>query len=128
MPRGAWMAPSGENSATFRPGIEGCIHPLRHSATSRPRRRSFVPARGALAELAFDPSSGASRRCLLPDLKSEPPMSPPRREATLLTHAGNDPAASSGAVNPPVIRASTIVFPTVAAMEHASAHPFDAWY
>jgi cystathionine beta-lyase len=55
-------------------------------------------------------------------------MSQKRREATLLTHAGNDPAASHGAVNPPVIRASTIVFPTVEAMEHASAHPFDAWY
>jgi cystathionine beta-lyase len=33
---------------------------------------------------------------------------------TLLTHAGGDPADRHGAVNPPVYRASTILFPTVA--------------
>jgi cysteine-S-conjugate beta-lyase len=33
---------------------------------------------------------------------------------TLLAHAGGDPAERHGAVNPPVYRASTIVFPTVA--------------
>ncbi|HEY2027013.1 MAG TPA: cystathionine beta-lyase [Gemmatimonadaceae bacterium] len=34
--------------------------------------------------------------------------------ATLLAHAGGDPFDRHGAVNPPVYRASTIVFPTVA--------------
>jgi cystathionine beta-lyase len=33
---------------------------------------------------------------------------------TLLAHAGGDPAERHGAINPPVYRASTIVFPTVA--------------
>ena len=36
---------------------------------------------------------------------------------TLLSHAGNAPAAHHGIVNPPVYHASTILFPTVAAME-----------
>ncbi|HWZ58652.1 MAG TPA: cystathionine beta-lyase [Gemmatimonadaceae bacterium] len=36
---------------------------------------------------------------------------------TLLAHAGGDPADRHGAVNPPVYRASTILFPTVAAYE-----------
>jgi cystathionine beta-lyase len=41
---------------------------------------------------------------------------------TLLAHAGGDPADRHGAVNPPVYRASTILFPTVAAYE-ASRDP-----
>jgi cysteine-S-conjugate beta-lyase len=36
---------------------------------------------------------------------------------TLLAHAGGDPADRHGAVNPPVYRASTILFPTVAAYQ-----------
>jgi cystathionine beta-lyase len=36
---------------------------------------------------------------------------------TRLAHAGGDPATRHGAVNPPVYRASTIVFPTVAEYE-----------
>lgn len=47
---------------------------------------------------------------------------------TLLAHAGGSPFDRHGAVNPPVYRASTIVFPTVAAWE-ASRDParrFDA--
>ncbi len=36
---------------------------------------------------------------------------------TLLAHAGGDPQDRHGAVNPPVYRASTIVFPTVAEYE-----------
>jgi cystathionine gamma-synthase len=41
---------------------------------------------------------------------------------TLLGHAGGDPAAREGAVNPPVYRASTFLFPTVAEWE-ASRDP-----
>ncbi len=41
---------------------------------------------------------------------------------TLLVHAGGDPATRHGAVNPPVYRASTILFPTVAEWQ-ASRHP-----
>jgi cysteine-S-conjugate beta-lyase len=36
-------------------------------------------------------------------------------EPTLLCHAGLDPAANHGIVNPPVYHASTVVFPTVEA-------------
>jgi cystathionine beta-lyase len=43
---------------------------------------------------------------------------------TILTHAGNDPAANHGIVNPPVYHASTVLFPTVAALESAG-HSFD---
>ncbi|UEM19223.1 cystathionine beta-lyase [Skermanella mucosa] len=43
---------------------------------------------------------------------------------TILTHAGNDPQANFGIVNPPVYHASTVLFPTVAALEEAG-HSFD---
>ncbi|MGH7278451.1 MAG: cystathionine beta-lyase [Candidatus Rokuibacteriota bacterium] len=36
---------------------------------------------------------------------------------TRLVHAGRDPERDSGAVNPPIYRASTIVYPTLAAFE-----------
>jgi len=42
-----------------------------------------------------------------------------RKLATLLTHAGRDPAANFGIVNPPIYRASTVLQPTVAALEAA---------
>jgi cystathionine beta-lyase len=41
------------------------------------------------------------------------PEPAPRHLDTLLTHAGGKPAERHGAVNPPVYRASTILFPTV---------------
>ncbi len=44
---------------------------------------------------------------------------------TLLTHAGSHPEKNHGAVNPPVYRVSTVVFPTVAAMKEGEKHPFD---
>lgn len=51
-----------------------------------------------------------------------------RRESmkkdTLLGHAGRDPASYHGAVNTPVYHASTIAFPTVAALEASDAEPF----
>jgi len=46
----------------------------------------------------------------------------PRRRDTLLTHSGGTPKERHGAVNPPVYRASTILFPTVAEWE-ASRDP-----
>ena len=41
------------------------------------------------------------------------------RDATLVTVAGRDPSRQQGVVNPAVYRASTILFPTVEAMEQA---------
>jgi cysteine-S-conjugate beta-lyase len=41
---------------------------------------------------------------------------------TLLAHSGGDPAQRQGAVNPPVFRASTFVFPTVADWEASRDH------
>ncbi|EWY41770.1 cystathionine beta-lyase [Skermanella stibiiresistens SB22] len=43
---------------------------------------------------------------------------------TILTHAGSDPRSNHGIVNPPVYHASTVLFPTVAAMNEAG-HSFD---
>lgn len=45
--------------------------------------------------------------------------------ATLLAHVGNAPAANHGVVNPPVYHASTIVYPTLAALEHADRTPYE---
>lgn len=44
---------------------------------------------------------------------------------TLLTAVGRNPFANHGIVNPPVYHASTIVYPTVAALRHADATPYD---
>jgi cysteine-S-conjugate beta-lyase len=44
---------------------------------------------------------------------------------TLLAHAGLDPFANHGVVNPPVYHASTILFPTLAALEEAEHTPFE---
>lgn len=43
---------------------------------------------------------------------------------TILTHAGRDPHANFGVVNPPVYHASTILFRTVEAMEQAQKKRF----
>ena len=42
---------------------------------------------------------------------------PQLRTATTLTHAGNNPGAFHGFVNPPVVRASTVLFPDAATKE-----------
>ena len=42
-----------------------------------------------------------------------------------IVHAGRHPENFSGAVNPPVFHASTILFPSVAQMEESSTHPFE---
>jgi cystathionine beta-lyase len=47
------------------------------------------------------------------------------KPATIATHAGSDPHAQHGVVNTPVYRASTVLFPTLDALEHASATPFE---
>jgi cystathionine beta-lyase len=41
------------------------------------------------------------------------------KDATLVTTAGRDPEANFGIVNPPVWRASTVLYPTLAALEAA---------
>lgn len=46
------------------------------------------------------------------------------KDDTILTHAGRDPRANFGIVNPPVYHASTILFPTVEAMEQAQKRRF----
>lgn len=47
------------------------------------------------------------------------------KKDTLITEVGRAPEENFGVVNPPVHRASTIIFPTVAAMEEAYRTPFD---
>jgi cysteine-S-conjugate beta-lyase len=47
------------------------------------------------------------------------------RPDTLLTHAGRAPEANHGAVNPPVYHASTILHPTVAALEAAQKNRYN---
>lgn len=55
-------------------------------------------------------------------------MTEDAHDDTRLAHAGRDSAAQQGAVNPPVVRASTVLFPNVAALEAASAAPFKGLY
>jgi cystathionine beta-lyase len=45
--------------------------------------------------------------------------------ATRLAHLGNDPAANHGIVNPPIYRASTVLFPSLDAYEEGERTPFD---
>ena len=49
----------------------------------------------------------------------------PVKPDTLLTHAGSHPELNHGAVNPPIYRVSTVVFPSVAEMKEGEKHPFD---
>jgi cystathionine beta-lyase len=51
-----------------------------------------------------------------------------RRHETRIVHAGSHPEKFQGAMNPPVYRASTIVFPTVDAMREAGRNRFDTTY
>jgi len=44
---------------------------------------------------------------------------------TILTHAGSSPFDQHGIVNPPVYHASTVLFPTLAALENSDANPFE---
>ena len=48
-----------------------------------------------------------------------------RKPATLASHLGRDPRRFLGAVNTPVFRASTMLFPTVAQLEAAARGEFD---
>jgi cystathionine beta-lyase len=52
----------------------------------------------------------------------------PRKPHTVLTHAGRAPMDNFGIVNPPVYHASTVLFPTVAAIEAAEKNRFDQVY
>lgn len=47
------------------------------------------------------------------------------KTATRLVHAGRDPAAQQGMVNPPVYHASTVLFESLDALEQSSKNPFD---
>lgn len=46
----------------------------------------------------------------------------PMKDDTLIGHVGNDPTANHGIVNPPVYHASTVLFPTLAALEQSVRH------
>lgn len=50
---------------------------------------------------------------------------PAMHDDTLLTHAGNRPRENHGIVNPPVYRASTVLFPTVEAFDAAYCDRFN---
>jgi cystathionine beta-lyase len=45
---------------------------------------------------------------------------------TLLAHAGSHPERNNGAVNPPVYRVSTVVFPTYGELQAGAKQPFDS--
>lgn len=47
-----------------------------------------------------------------------------RKPDTVLTHGGRDPAAHHGIVNPPIYRASTVLFPSVEVLRRGEADPF----
>ncbi|HYD30994.1 MAG TPA: cystathionine beta-lyase [Azospirillaceae bacterium] len=47
------------------------------------------------------------------------------RPDTLAAHAGLDPMAHQGIVNPPVYHASTVLFPSLEALEESDRNPFD---
>lgn len=49
----------------------------------------------------------------------------PLRPETLAAHAGFDPASHHGTVNPPVYHTSTVLFPTVEALERGETKPFE---
>jgi cystathionine beta-lyase len=50
------------------------------------------------------------------------------KTATRLVHAGRDPAAQQGMVNPPVYHASTVLFESLDALEQAAQNPFEGIY
>lgn len=52
----------------------------------------------------------------------------PKHPDTRLTTSGRDPEANFGIVNPPVYHASTVTFPTMAALLGAEKHKFDQVY
>jgi cystathionine beta-lyase len=49
-----------------------------------------------------------------------------KRDRTIATHAGNHPHDHQGVVNPPIYRASTILFPSVQDLRERYKHKFDA--
>lgn len=51
-----------------------------------------------------------------------------QRPETLLTHAGRDPTKQNQMVNPPIYHASTVTFPSVAALNHAATQPLEGVY
>jgi cystathionine beta-lyase len=65
------------------------------------------------------PESGGAMQDAPTRMARRPPAmrSKSKKPDTLLTHAGRSPEASHGAVNPPVYHASTIIWPSVAALE-----------
>ena len=71
----------------------------------------------------------ALRRCKMrapvTDETQLPMRSKSKKPDTLLTHAGRSPEAQHGAVNPPVYHASTIVWPSVAALEAAQKNRYN---
>jgi cystathionine beta-lyase len=48
-----------------------------------------------------------------------------RRPDTRVTHSGRDPRQHHGIVNPPVYHASTVLFPTLDALEQSHLRPFE---
>jgi cystathionine beta-lyase len=56
--------------------------------------------------------------------KSGKGLGPSRRAATGIVHDGRDPKSQHGFVNPPVYRGSTVIFPTLAALEAYDSHRF----
>lgn len=49
-------------------------------------------------------------------------------DKTQAVHLASDPQAQDGVVNPPISRGSTVLFPTLEALESSSSHPFEGTY
>src|ERR1700730_12312591 len=47
---------------------------------------------------------------------------------TMIVAAGASPSGQFGAINPPVVRASTVVFDTLESLERAAGARFDGFY
>lgn len=58
------------------------------------------------------------------DQKKPPRPAPARRIGTVLMQAGRDPKSFHGFVNPPLVRASTVLFDTVEAMQSRAGQPY----
>src|SRR6185437_13257871 len=73
----------------------------------------------ALARAMPLPSTDPARLPMMPaaNLRRSFMTDKTRKIDTILTHAGSDPAANFGVINPPVYRASTVIHPTMQSLE-----------
>src|ERR1700691_2243869 len=60
--------------------------------------------------------------------ENPPQKHPPKRPATSLVTAGRDPRAFHGFVNPPVVHASTVLYPSAEEfLAHRARYQYASW-